>query len=209
MGYSRRSLLKRSGMTAVATAIAIAGLPDVHPEQRPERPVSPHDGEIPRIYDEAENGYALYQYSRERDGYDPKSPINVVVALAGTDTTFDEVMAVFWEAGWVNQPAEYVRYAYNARFDRYERQHATAAQTFFGGFGRHHIRAWDFHGNVSIQAHEDTAAAPEHEIASYESTRHLIEWLFHEAGWTVKPDGLWLDNATAPDHEGYVTVIEP
>lgn len=209
MGYSRRSLLKRAGATVIGTAVAVAGLPDPHAVQRSERPVAPHDGAVPEILTERESPYARYYYSYEDGGYEPRGPVNVVVATAGTDTTLEDVMDVFWAADWVDYPAEYVRFAYDVHHDRYARQHVTAAQTYFGGFGRHHIRVWDFEGYVSIQAHEDTPARPGHEIASYESTRHLIEWLFHNDGWTVKPDGAYFANESDPDHLGYVTVIEP
>lgn len=209
MSHTRRSLLRRAGATAAITAGVAIALPDPAPSQRPERPTDPHDGELPEVTSEAEGLYALWQYSRERHGYEPTSPINLIVTLAGTDRTLDDVMEVFRAAGWVERPIEYVRYAYDARTGEYDRQHATAAQTVHGGFGRHHIRAWGFGGYVSIQAHEDTAAMPKHEIVSYESTRHLVEWLFHDRGWTVKPDGAVFDNANPPDHTGYVTVIEP
>lgn len=208
MADTRRSFLRRVGATTLVTGGAVFALPSPLPEQLTLRPTDPHDGERPTVTSEHEGPYALWQYSRERDGYEPTSPINLVVAT-GSARSLDDVMAVFTDAGWVQRPAEYVRYAYNAQRDRYERQHATAAQTVFGGFGRHHIRAWAFDGYVSIQAHEDTAATPEHEIVSYETTRHLVEWLFDEAGWAVKPDGVIFDNATDPDHEGLVTVIEP
>lgn len=209
MGHSRRTFLRRAGVAVVGTVVAAAALPSPPPEQRPDRPVDPHEGEVPSIETEAESGWALWQYSRERTGYEPTSPVNVVVSTAGTGHTLEDVMAVFRRAGWVERPAEYVRFAYDAHHGRYDRQHATAAQTVHGGFGRHHIRAWSFEGFVSVQAHEDTAATPEHEIASYETTRHLIEWLFHDAGWTVKPDGALFNNAKLPDHTGFVTVIEP
>lgn len=209
MGYSRRSLLARAGLTTVGTALAVAGLPAPHPRQPPERPVEPHDGAVPEIADETESPYARYHYSREDDGFEARGPVNVVVALAGTERTLADVMDVFWAAKWVEQPAGYIRFAYDVHHDRYSRPHVTAAQTFFGGFGRHHLRAWDFQGAVSFQAHQDTPARPGHEFASHESTQHLIEWMFHEAGWTVKPDGVYFANETAPDHDGYVTVIEP
>lgn len=209
MGYSRRSFLRRAAVATGVTAGAIVVFPSPHPDQPTDRPVEAHTGTLPEIELEEESPYALWQYSRERDGYNPTSPINVVFTLAGTDRTLDDVMHVFTNVGWVERPAEYVRFAYNAHTGSYERQHASAAQTFHGGFGRHHIRAWDFEGYVSVQAHEDTAATPEHEIVSYESTKHLIEWLFHERGWSVEPDGASFDNANPPDHEGLVTVIVP
>lgn len=209
MDSGRRRFLRRVTATAAVTAGAAIVLPAPHPEQRVDRPTEVFAGEPEAVEDEIETPYALWQYSREGGAYEPTSPINVVATLAGSDRTFDDVMAVIDDAGWVRRPAEYVRYAYDVHNDRYDRQHATAAQTLHGAFGRHHIRAWDFEGYVSIQAHEDTAATPEHEIVSYESTKHLLEWCFDEAGWEVQPDGALFDNAAAPDHEGLVTVILP
>lgn len=209
MGYSRRAFLSRIGATAAGTAVALVLLPPPAPPQRSERPVDPHDGALPEITDERVGPFALWQYRRGVGGYEPTSPINVVAPLAGSDRSLDDVLAVLRDAGWVERPAEYVRFAFDAQHETFERQHASAAQTFHGGFGRHHVRAWAFEGQVSIQAHEDTAPTPEHEVASYESTRHLLEWLFHEAGWAVTPDGVRFANETGPDHAGLVTVIEP
>lgn len=209
MDDARRSFLKRAGLLAAATAGGAIAMPSPHPAQRIERPTAEHEGEVPVIDAETATPYALWQYSRERSGYEPTSPINLVVTIAGSDRTFDDVMAVVDDLGWVRRPAEYVRFAYDVFEDEYARQHATAAQTVHGGFGRHHLRAWDFGGYVSIQAHEDTAATFEHEIASYETTKHLLEWGFDDAGWTVKPDGLFLNNEADPDHDGAATVIEP
>lgn len=209
MDGARRAFLRRAGATAIGTAAAALALPSTQPDQPVERPTDAHGGPRPPVSEETETPYALWQYSREASAFERTSPINLVVTLAGSDRTFDEVLGTIEAAGWVRRPVEYIRFAYNAHRDRYEREHASAAQTFHGAFGRHHLRAWHFDGYVSIQAHEDTAAMPKHEVAAYETTKHLLEWCFDAAGWTVKPDGAHFDNASDPDHEGLVTVIEP
>jgi len=208
---TRRQFLRRAGIGALGTAVGLVALPTPPPSQPAERPdgLETHqDGHIPTITAEIETPYAIWQYRRHRDRYEPTSPINVVVSLANTDRSVDDVMEVLWDARWYPRPLEYVRYAYNAFTDEYERVHISAAGTFAGAFGRHHIRVWAFDDFVSIQAHEDTAATPEHEIASYERTKWLIEGLFDAEGWSVTPDGANFSNATGPDHTGLVTVIE-
>lgn len=211
MPPSRRRFLGKLAATGVGTAVGIAVLPSPPSDQAALRPdeleAHPPD-ERPEITHERQTPYALFQYSREGGGYEPTSPINVIVTLDEDQVLFD-VLSVLWDAGWAPRPVEYVRYAYNALEEQYERQHISAAQTYFGAFGRHHIRCWHFGDSVSIQAHQDTAATPEHKIVSYERTKHLLERLYHEAGWTVRPDGAAFDNDTDPDHDGLVTVITP
>lgn len=208
MPASRRRFLRHASLAGVGTVAAILAMPDPPPERPTDRPGPPWDRERPTITEEHETPYAIWQYSRERDGFRPTSPINVVVSLGRSQRTFRDVMAVFWDAGWIRRPGEYTRFAFNVHTGEFERQHATAAQTYFGAFGRHHIRAWHFGETVSIQAHQDTRPMPEHEIASYERTKHHIEALFDAADWVVKPDGASFGNDTPPDHEGLVTVIE-
>lgn len=210
MTVSRRRFLRTAGVVGAGTTAALIALPATPTEDRASRPadLQPPTGPIAEVETETATPWALYQYSRIGDDFEATSPINVVVQLGATDRRLSDVMDVLWDAGWYPDPVEYVRFAYNAIADRYERQHASAAQTYYGGFGRHHIRCWAFDTYVSIQAHEDTAALPRHHVTSYESTKHLLERLFHEAGWTVVPDSAVFANATEPDHEGLVTVIE-
>lgn len=212
MTRTRRSFLRRLGLAGIGTAAGIAALPDPPAWQLAERPdgSSPIDGgPQEEITTERETEYALWQYYRRSTGFEPTSPINVVVTLADTDRTIEDVMAVFLTADWYRRPLEYKRFALNVRENRFERQHATAAQTYYGSYGRMHVRIWSFGDVVSIQAHEDSVAHPVHLIESYETGKYVVEWLFAEAGWDVVPDAVRFHNAKGPDHDGRVTVIQP
>lgn len=209
MGQTRRQFLARLGVTAGITAGAALALPAT-PEGHPaERTLAPWQGERPELDAERDTPHALWQYRPGRDGFVATLPINVVIALGGGTVGLADAMDVLDDGGWVRRPAGDVRFALNARTERYERAHATAAGTYFGGFGRHHVRAWRFGPSISIQAHEDTPATPDQGIRSFESTKYRLENAFAAAGWTVKPDGARFANAAAPDHAGLVTVIEP
>lgn len=210
MTYTRRQLLRRGGLATLGVAGGVVLLPSPPPDQQPVRPEglsTPSDRQRSFVTEEYETPYALWMYSRHADDYVATSPINVVITLAHTERTFEDVMAVLWEAGWQPWPVEYVRYAYNAHTDAYERTHQTAAQSRFGAFGRFHVRAWDFEGFISIQVHEDSRPKPSHIVRSHERGKWLLEHLFHEAGWDVSPDAARFDNAAGPDHEGDITVI--
>lgn len=210
MSYSRRQLLRRGGIAALGVAGGVLALPEPPAPQAAERPdelINSGDTPSSLIESENETPYALWMYSRHPEGFEPTSPINVVISLAHSERTLADVMDVFWEADWEPWPVEYIRYAYNAHTDTYERTHQTAAQTRFGGFGRFHIRVWDVDGFVSIQAHEDSYPQPGHKVLSHERGKWLIERLFHEDGWIVSPDATRFDNASDPDHDGLVTVI--
>lgn len=210
MTVPRRRFLRRAGVVGVATFAGIAGLPDP-PSALRDGPSVDRGYPAAKVTDEAAAPHALWQY-RPLDGgteFEPTAPINVVFELAESELDLTDVMAVLHGAGWYETVEEYARYAYNVREQRYELQHATAAQSYYGGFGRHHVRCWEFDGVVSMQAHQDTWANPRHGIVSYEQTRERIGTRYASEGWSVSADGLWFDNASAPDHDGYVTVIEP
>ncbi|MFP8954686.1 hypothetical protein ACLI4Z_17225 [Natrialbaceae archaeon A-arb3/5] len=169
------------------------------------------DSETPSetVTAEAQTPFALWQYRPSGEGFEPTAPINIVFELADSDRTLSDVMDVLRSDDWYTTFEEYARYAYNALEDQYEHQHATAAQTYYGGFGRHHVRCWEFDGFVSMQAHQDTPANPHHGIESYERTRELLGARFAAEGWSVTPGGLRFDNEADPDHCGAVTVIRP
>ena len=160
------------------------------------------------VTDEDQTPYTLWQYYRAPWGFEPTSPVNLVVDLSGSDRTLADVMDVFLNADWFASPIEYHRFAPAVDGEQFERQHASAAQTYYGSYGRMHVRLWAYGDAVSIQAHEDSVAHPIHLIESYETGKFVTEWLFAEAGWTVAPDAVRFHNAK-DDHDGRVTVIEP
>lgn len=155
--------------------------------------------------DETEVPYAVWQYNRVSSGFEPTSPINLVSPLDGA--SFESLIDVFRDAGWSSMPEEYARYAYDRSTDEYVLQKWTGAESHFGTTGRHHVRCWELDGTASVQAHVDTAAAPKHGIASYADSRHGIEQLFVDAGWSVDEDRIAFRNDTEPDHDGYVSVL--
>lgn len=211
MEPSRRQFLRRSGYAGfgmVAGLIAIPGTPPPQQLSRPEH-LEPATDPVHSATSEADSPYALWQYARRWGRYDSTIPINVVVDLGDSDRTLPDVMSVFRLAGWHRQPQEYIRYAYNRSDSGYTRQHASAAQTFYGVAGRHHVRCWAFGDHVSIQAHEDSAAFPKHKVVSFERTKWLIESIFDADGWEVVPDGVSFANGGVLDHTGEVTIIYP
>lgn len=148
-----------------------------------------------------------WQRKRTSDGYEPTSPINVAVLL-GDDRRFEDVLAVFERYRWRRDPEEYVRYA-RAPDGSFALADASAAETLFGTASRDHVRCWAFEDVVSIQTHRDSAPTPEHGIDTYRGAREALERLFAAEGWTVASAAVAADNATAPDHDGRLTVIEP
>lgn len=216
MPSNRRRFLKKAGLYGIGTVAGLAALPSKTP-----RVLSPDDG-IPRLetlpelaargetpIEEDATPFAVWHYKHERSGFRATAPINVVFLLDGADEDLEDVMAVLDEIGWYRSPEEYTRYAWNYHEDRFEVQHATAAETLFGNVGRHHVRCWQFGNTVSMQAHEDSPGFPRHTIESYESTRTLIERLYGVRGWSVASAALDFGNGKDPDHDGHVTVIEP
>lgn len=212
MTPTRRSFLRRLGLAAAGTAAGLLALPDPPTHQRAARPDGTVEGtfDLPAaVTDDAETDYVRWQYAPTDSGFRPTSPVNVAITLADSDRSFADVVSVFRAADWYERPVEYHRYAPDTRGDseRFERQHVTAAGNYFGGYGRLHVRLWAFGDAVSVQAHEDTPATPRHRIASHETGKRAVEWLFAEAGWDVSPDAVEFDNAKDPDHDGRVTVI--
>lgn len=200
---SRRTLLNRLGVAAVGGVGAGLLLgssesphtgPDVGPVDPDHDPVG--EDEIP---------YAVWQYRAENDGMVSTAPINVVFPLESA--TFHDVVAVFEAAGWYSDPAEYARYAWDRKRQRYRIQRWTGAETYFGLAGRLHVRCWELDGTASVQAHVDTPATPRHRIASYADGRDAVEHLFHAAGWTVASEREPLRNDRSPDHDGMASVI--
>ena len=209
MEQGRRSFLRRAGLAGVGTVAAVLGLPET-PDGARSRPSGdgsvPDGGPPPTVTDGDETEYVRWQYDRTRSGFRPTSPVNVAVTLADSAHTLGDVIGVFRDAGWHEWPVEYHRYAPDTEGE-FELQHATAATSYYGGYGRLHVRLWAFGDAVSIQAHEDTPATPTHGIASYEAGKHAVESLFDDAGWTVVPDASDFDNGGAADHEGLVSVV--
>lgn len=220
---SRRSLLRTGGLAGVGTLAGIVALPsppDATPIDRtveatelPDEIAAWTDGPVT---DESETPIARYQYRStegdpdrgDRDAFVATAPINVVlVPDAETDgARLDRVMDVLEDEGWLHTPDEYTRYAWDRADDRFVRQQATAAESYFGSSGRLHVRCWAFEGIVSVQAHEDSAARPNHDIASYERGRDSLAASFDAADWTVAPSAIDLDN-DARDYDGLATVI--
>lgn len=207
---TRRGLAVRLGAGAVAVAGGVLALPDP-----PSSPTSTTDGEVaarpggstdaaPQLA-EADTPYAVWQYRRRDGQFEPTAPINVVCPLDAA--TFDEVVDVFRQAGWHAFPAEYARYAWDRERETYVLQHWSAAESYFGTVGRHHVRCWHTDGTASIQAHVDSAALPSHAIRSYALGQAGVAALFADAGWQVDDDRLAFGNDSEPDHDGEVTVV--
>lgn len=213
MTVGRRGFLRRLGVAGAGAAAGVVALPST-PEadgalMSPERsPSTRTETDEQSVVSEADTPYALWQYKRRGESYLPTSPINVVFPLEDSDEGLSDVTDVLYDAGWYSSPVEYARYAWDRSAGEYVRQYETAAETFYGAVGRRHVRCWELEGAVSMQAHEDTPAAPNHGIASYERAQRRIEHLFDAAGWTVD-DAVRFDNAKKPDHDGRVTVIRP
>ncbi|WP_323190493.1 twin-arginine translocation signal domain-containing protein [Halostella sp. PRR32] len=209
----RRDFLRKAAIAGVGTAAGVFALPST-PEasdalMSDERsPSANATDQSLSVTAEDTSPYALWQYKKRDGGYAPTSPINVVFPLSETERGLDDVMDVLFDAGWYSLPVEYVRYAWNRKREAYEHQQATAAETFYGTVGRRHVRCWELEGAVSMQAHEDTAATPNHGIESYRQAQRRIEQLFDEAGWTVDESQRFA-NEKSPDHDGHVTVIRP
>ncbi|MXV62968.1 hypothetical protein GS429_13000 [Natronorubrum sp. JWXQ-INN-674] len=222
---TRRSLLRTGGLAGIGTLAAIAALPsppDATPIDRTVEGAEPPD-RVTRWSDEpitteAETSIARYQYRpmsarvdrTDADAFVATAPINVVVLpdpATGTDgEALEHVMSVLEDEGWLRQPEEYTRYAWDRTEGAFVRQQATAAETYYGTSGRLHVRCWSFDGVVSVQAHEDTGARPKHGIASYKRGRKAMAAIYAEAGWDVSPTAIDLDNARR-DYDGMATVI--
>jgi len=209
----RRDFLRTAAATLAATGVGVAALPSTPEAEdalmpRDRSPSAAPDEREPAVTTEDDSPYAVWQYKPTDDGHAPTSPINAVFPLASSDRGLADVMAVLDRAGWQSAPIEYARYAWHREREEYELQQATAAETFYGTVGRRHVRCWELEGAVSMQAHEDTAATPNHGIESYRRAQRRIEYLFDDAGWTV--DGtVRFANEKSPDHDGHVTVIRP
>ncbi|USZ71189.1 hypothetical protein [Natronosalvus halobius] len=212
---TRRSLLRKIGLTGIGTATGIALLPTpphsttLHGTvEGTEPPTAAVDWIGTEITTEDETPVCRYHYAPTRDGFVPTAPFNVVlIPAADGEAGLERVMTVLDEEGWVRNPVEYTRFAWNRTTDSYVRQQATAAQTYWGASGRRHVRCWSFEDVVSMQAHEDTGARPKHGIASYRRGRETIEAIFDAAGWRVSPGAIDLTNESGPDHDGRATLI--
>ncbi|MFP8957521.1 hypothetical protein ACLI4Y_12385 [Natrialbaceae archaeon A-CW3] len=207
---SRRRVLLAGGLTAIGIALVPSppGEPTLGRVESADTTVDIAGvGDERRIETEAQSPVARYHYRRVDDGFEPTAPINVVFALEDGVGGLERVMAVLDDAGWMRSPEEYTRYAYDAERDRYVRQQATAAETYYGTSGRRHVRCWQFDDLVSMQAHVDTGARPKHGIESYAGARTYVERLYAGADWSVAPNALDLANAQSPDHDGSATLI--
>ncbi len=216
MPTNRRRLLKKAGLYGTGTVVGLAALPSRTPRVQAPNNDFPHPETLPELasdgatpIEEETTAFAVWHYKHERSGFRATAPINVVFTLDGTDSDIEDVMSVLDDIGWYRSPEEYTRYAWNYYEDRFEVQHATAAETLFGNVGRHHVRCWQFGNTVSMQAHEDSPGFPRHTIESYESTRTFIEQLYGVRGWSVASAELEFGNDQDPDHDGRVTVISP
>lgn len=200
----RRRFLAHLGVGGAATALGVGVLPEPPASPAPEPTYGAVTPDTEHITEDA-TPYAVWQYRRDRDGFTPTAPVNVVFPL--DRASFDDVVAVFEEAGWHTFPEEYARYAWDRAREEYVLQQYTAAETRFGKVGRHHVRCWELDGTASIQAHIDSPAVPQHTIDSYASGQHGVEILFEQAGWEIEQDALTFANDRQPDHDGRVTVI--
>ncbi len=212
---SRRRFLKRAGIVTGGVAIGSIALPapqmsDVTVEgiehAKQTEPELPWDSAA--IESDDATAVVRHHYKPTDEGYVATAPINVVFHHPA-GVALDDVMSVLEDADWVNHLEEYVRYAWDRNTEEYVRQQATAAETYYGTNGRLHVRCWEFEGVVSMQAHEDTGAYPNHGIASYETAREAIESLYDSVGWNVATAALDLQNEQPPDHDGKATVITP
>ncbi|ELY55624.1 hypothetical protein [Natronolimnohabitans innermongolicus] len=219
---SRRSFLRTGALAGAGTLAAIVALPsppDATPLDRTveasEVPPSIAEWTDEPITGETDSPMVRYQYrpiddvdTSDFDAFVATAPINVVlVPDADTDAAgLERVMTVLDDEGWLRDPEEYTRYAWDREASEFVRQQATAAETYYGTSGRLHVRCWSFEGIVSMQAHEDTGARPKHGIASYERGLEAMETAFDAAGWNVSPAAIDLDNAQR-DYDGTAPVI--
>ncbi len=220
---TRRSLLRTAVAAGAGALLAIAALPsppDATPIDRTvegsETPPAVDDWTDGTITGETDTPMVRYQYRPIEDGADPSefdafvatAPINVV--LVPDDEVdgdgLERVMDVLEDEGWFRDPEEYTRYAWDRQESVFVRQQATAAESYYGTSGRLHVRCWSFEGIVSMQAHEDTGARPEHGIASYDRGLEAVESIFDAAGWGVASDAIDLDNEQR-DYDGVASVI--
>lgn len=212
---TRRSLLRKAGVSAVGTVAGITLLPSPPDATDPagtveaaEPPAAVADWIDQPITDEDDAPIGRYHYEPTRDGFRATAPFNVVVLPeAEGERGLETVMSVLDEEGWIRSPEEYTRFAWDRETESYVRQQATAAQSYYGVNGRRHVRCWSFEGVVSMQAHEDSPARPTHGVPSYQRGRDTIEAIFDGAGWRVSPGAIDLANAKEPDHDGFATVI--
>ncbi|ELZ15859.1 hypothetical protein C478_03954 [Natrinema thermotolerans DSM 11552] len=212
---TRRDFLGKFGLAGVGTVVGAALLPSPPDAtdssgtvEAAEPPAEAGDWVDDPITDEDETPIGRYHYEPTLDGYRATAPFNVVVLPAAEgESGLERIMSVLVDEGWVRNPEEYTRYAWDRTTEEYVRQEATAAQTYYGINGRRHVRCWSFEGVVSMQAHEDTPARPTHGVTSYLRGRETMERIFADEGWRVSPRAIDLRNETEPDHDGLATVI--
>ena len=209
--HARRRVLAGIATVGVAGVTAFTFAPS--PPSRPTTATATEVASAPyagaTIETEAESPIARFQYRSTGDGYESTAPINVVFPLADSPVELPGVMAVFEDAGWLQPIEEYTRYAWDRTADGFVPQEATAAESYLGLHGRLHVRCWAFEDVVSMQAHEDTPARPNHRIASYVDARERIEALFAEAGWRIATDRADLQNGGGGDHDGFASIVVP
>ena len=220
---TRRSLLRTGAATGAGALLAIAALPsppDATPIDRTVEgaatPPAVDDWTDGTVTGETDTPIVRYQHRPIEDGADPNefddfvatAPINVV--LVPDDEVdgdgLERVMDVLEDEGWFRDPEEYTRYGWDRQESTFVRQQATAAETYYGTSGRLHVRCWSFEGIVSMQAHEDSGARPEHTVTSYDRGLEAIKSIFDAAGWDISPDAIDLDNDQG-DHNGLASVI--
>jgi hypothetical protein len=210
-----RPLTRRQALTALGAGIG-GGLLGafVLPETRV---ISPERGQRPNVrsvdesadpIDESEHPYAVWQYNYEPDGefdgFSTASPINLVSPLENAD--FDDIVAVFQDAGMTASPLEYTLYAWDRSAGKYRKPTWSGGESYFGLAGRFDVRCWELEGTASIQAHVDSPVLPKHEVDSYVRGQEIAESLFTEAGWSVA-ERIDFGNDKEPDHDGTVSVI--
>lgn len=211
----RRTFLKKFGLTCLGTAASVLALPapatttpvdHVSAGGELSNPVLEGIENDAEITEEDDSPLALWQYKRDGSGYVPTSPINVAIPIGETGLDLDDVLGVLEDAGWERSPEEYVRYAWDRQSATFVRQHATAAETYFGTSGRHHVRCWSFEGWVSMQAHVDSRALPKHRVVSYERARAMVERHYAAAGWRIDRNAVEFENEKG-DHDGTATLL--
>lgn len=184
LSLSRRRTLRALGAgigTGLVGSLLLPGAiesPDVT-----ETPTFDTDRDVEEL-DESETPYAIRHYRADgEDGFTPTLPINAVAPLERA--TFDDLVQVFEDAGWVPYPAEYTRYAWDVDSEKFVPTDWSGAETYYGKAGRLHVRCWELAGTGSIQAHTDTQATPTHGIRSYAEGRAAVEALFDASGWEI------------------------
>ncbi|QLK24544.1 hypothetical protein HYG81_10445 [Natrinema zhouii] len=212
---TRRSLLRKAGLTGIGTVAGITLLPSPPDATDPtgtveaaEPPAAVSEWIDEPITDEDDTPIGRYHYEPTSNGFRATAPFNVVL-LPDADGArgLERVMSVLDDEGWIRNPEEYTRFAWDREAEAYVRQQTTAAQAYYGANGRRHVRCWSFENVVSMQAHEDTPARPKHGVTSYQRGRDTIEAIFAGEGWQVSPSAIDLANETGPDHDGFATVI--